>query len=174
LQSVSYQLIECVADSGPIIYLAKVEALDVLAGAGYVAFLPPGVVAETVRPDVAYRYPDAAAIREALRSGILRNLRLTGPEQTLADRFATEIPALGRGERETLAVATRRAWPALLYERRASALARTLGIDTAGLVELLFQGTPDPALLERRVRAFAELVYMRPEDRESLLRRIPR
>ncbi len=174
MEAASYQLVECVADSGPIIYLAKLEALGVLSGAGYVAFLPPGVVAETVRADVTYRYPDAAAIREALRSGSLRDLRLTGSEQSLADRFAVEIPALGRGERETLAVARSRTWPALLYERRASALARTLGIDTVGLVELLFQGTPDPALLERRVRTFAELVYMRPEDRESLLRRIPR
>lgn len=165
---------ECVADSGPIIYLAKLDALDVLREAGYVPFLPPGVVEETSRADMGYRYPDALAIREALRSGTLRALRLTNSEQSMADRLATEIPALGRGERETLAVAMRRRWPGLFYERRASALARTLGVDTVGLVELLFQGTSDPALLERRIRTFAELVYMRPEDRESLLERIPR
>jgi hypothetical protein len=162
-----------VSDSAPLIYLAKLEAVDAFRAAGYRAFAPPAVVAETSRPEVSYRYPDTLAIAEAFRSGELIPTELDESELSGAERLASDIPGLGRGECQVLAVAHLRGWPALFYERRAAAIGRTLGVVTIDLVELLFAGTSEPALLASRVRRFADLVDMRTADRDLLLERVP-
>jgi hypothetical protein len=173
LQAESYQLVDGVSDSAPLIYLAKLEALDAFRSAGYRPYAPPAVVAETSRPEVSYRYPAALAIAEAFRSGELAATELDEAELDSAERLASEIPGLGRGECQVLAVARRRGWPALFFERRAAAIARTLGVATIDLVELLFAGTSEPGLLAARIRRFADLVDMRARDRDLLLERVP-
>lgn len=173
MQAASYHLVDCVSDSAPLIYLAKLEAVDAFGSAGYRPFAPPAVVAETSRPEVSYRYPDALAIAEAFRSGELIPTERDGSELRAAVRLASDIPGLGRGECQVLAVAHRRGWPALFYERRAAAIGRALGVATIDLVELLFAGTEDAAVLASRVRRFADLVDMRAADRELLLERVP-
>jgi hypothetical protein len=44
-----------------------------------------------------------------------------------------------------------------------------LGVATVHLVELVFEGTPDAHVLERRVRLFAQLTNMRLQDLDVLL-----
>jgi hypothetical protein len=149
------------------------EAIDAFRSAGYRPFAPPAVVAETSRPEVSYRYPDALAIAEAFRGGELAATELDEAELGSAERLASGIPGLGRGECQVLAVAHRRGWPAVFYERRAAAIARTLGVATIDLVELLFAGTREPELLASRIRRFADLVDMRARDRDLLLERVP-
>lgn len=170
----SYHLAECIVDSAALIYLAKLDALAAFGQAGYRPAVTPGVTDECARLDLAYRYPDAAAIRGAIREGRLMETELSTEEARSADRLGRDIPALGRGERETMAVALARGWPAVFYERRASAVGRMLGIETLDLVWLLFDGTPDRALLRRRIRVFATLVNMGAEDRDALLERADR
>ena len=58
-------------DAGPLIYLAKLDALDVFAQTGHVPLITPEVERETARAGLAYRFPDALAIAEALRDGVL-------------------------------------------------------------------------------------------------------
>lgn len=43
-----------------------------------------------------------------------------------------------------------------------------------GIPRLLFEGSREPDLLERRIRGFATLVNMRLDDLELLLARVPR
>ncbi len=62
-----------------------------------------------------------------------------------------------------------RGWTVCLHERQAARIARALGVATVHLVEILFAGTPDPDLLERRIRAFARLTNMTMTDLDVLL-----
>lgn len=66
-----------------------------------------------------------------------------------------------QAEIEVLALGLSRNHAVVLFERQAVSLARSLGVRTVGVTELLFAGTPDPAVLERRLRAFAALIDMK-------------
>ena len=159
-------------DASPLIYLAKLDALDVFVRAGHVPYITPEVERETSRAGLAYRYPDALAIAEAIRDGVLVRIELTDQERRAAGRLATESGGLDAGESEVLAVAEARELPVLLHERRAIRLARSLGLDTWSPIRLLMAGTPDRGLLRDRVLRFARLVQMRFEDVEALMERI--
>jgi len=159
-------------DASPLIYLAKLDALDVFGQAGHVPLITPEVERETARPGLAYRFPDALAIAEAIRDGVLVRTELTDAEQRVATRLAAEAGGLDAGESEVLAVAEARELPVLLHERRAIRLARSLGLDTWSPVRLLMAGTPDRELLRDRVLRFARLVQMRFEDVEALMERL--
>lgn len=161
-------------DAGPLIYLAKLDALDVFAAAGQVPIVTPEVERETSRPGLAYRYPDAVSIAEALRNGVLERTTVSAEERRVAQRLTAEVGGIDPGESEVLAVAVARGLPALLYERRAVRLARSLGLDTWSPIRLLLAGTSDAAQLRDRIVRFARLVEMRFEDVEELIRRIER
>jgi hypothetical protein len=159
-------------DASPLIYLAKLDALDVFAGAGQIPGVTPEVERETSRAGLAYRFPDALAIAEAIRDGVLVRVELTDQEHRAAGRLSAEVGGLDAGESEVLAVAEARELPVLLPERRAIRLSKSLGLDTWSPVRLLMAGTPDRALLRDRVMRFARLVQMRFEDVEALMERI--
>lgn len=159
-------------DAGPLIYLAKLDALDVFAQTGHVPLITPEVERETARAGLAYRFPDALAIAEALRDGVLVRTDVSDQERHVAARLSTEAGGLDPGESEVLAAAEARELPVLLYERRAIRLSRSLGLDTWSPVRILMQGTPDRQLLRSRVLRFARLVQMRFEDVEALVQRV--
>jgi predicted nucleic acid-binding protein len=159
-------------DASPLIYLAKLDALDVFAGAGLQPLVTPQVERETARTGLSYVYTDASLIAEALRSGLLQRTELTDKEAKVADRLTIEAGGLDRGEAEVLAAAAARSLPALLYERRALRLARSLGVVTWSPPDLIALGTPNRRLARDRTIRFARLVDMRFEELEQLLVRI--
>jgi predicted nucleic acid-binding protein len=159
-------------DASPLIYLAKIDALDVFRVAGFHPMVTPEVGRETARAGLAYEHPDAAVIVDALRDGTLEPTELTREEEQEAERLMTASGGLDRGEAEVLAAATSRDLPVLLFERRATRLAASLGLDAWSPVEILVAGTPDRRLLRTRVLASAGLVNMRFADLDTLLRRI--
>jgi predicted nucleic acid-binding protein len=161
-------------DASPLIYLAKLEALECFAPAGWEPLVPPAVVAETASAAIAYRFPDALTISGALASGVLGTVDLTGPEQQEADRLAESIKGLGRGECEALAVAGARGSQVVIFERQGRRIARALGIAAVDPVEVLFRGTRDRTLLRRRISHFADMTAMRATDVEALIARIDR
>ena len=158
--------------AGPLVYLAKLDALDVFARAGHVPYVTPEVERETARAGLAYRYPDALAIAGAIRDGVLVRTELTDEERRGAARLSTDAGGLDAGESEVLAAAEARELPVLLHERRAIRLARSLGLDTWSPIRLLMAGTLDRGLLRDRILRFARLVQMRFEDVEALMERI--
>lgn len=159
-------------DAGPLIYLAKLNALDVFDAAGHQPLVTPEVERETARTGLAYVYPDASLIAEALRTGLLSGTELTDEENEVAQRLAAEAGGLDRGESEVLATAAQRSLPALLYDRRATRLARSLGIRAWSPPDLIAIGTPDRSLARERLLRFARLVDLHFEDLEKLLTRI--
>lgn len=161
-------------DAGPLIFLSKLTALDTLAEAGHRGQVTPAVELETARPALGYRFPDAIAIAEALRRGVLDRLQPSDEEQREAERLTRAASGLHAGECEVLAVSVGRDLPVLLHERQAIRVGRALRLDVWTPLELLFAGTPDADLLEARIRLLAGLVQMRLEEMERLLMRVER
>ncbi|MBA2556749.1 MAG: hypothetical protein H0V12_05290 [Chloroflexi bacterium] len=157
-------------DASPLIYLAKLDALDVVAQAGHVPLVTPEVERETSRPGLAYRFADAVTIANALRDQVLVRIALSQDEALDATRLATSARGIHPGESEVLAIAAARGLPVLLYERRALRLARSLGLDAWSPIQLLVAGTPDPAQLRDRIVRFAGLVELRYSEVDALLR----
>ena len=170
--SLSSLVLSCtpvLVDASPLIYLAKLVALDVFERSGQTPLITAEVERETARPGLAYQFPDALVIADALRSGLLQRTQLTAAERKVADRLRTESGGIDEGEAEILAAASERRQPALLFERRATRLARSMGVEAWTPVRILFAGTDDSVLLRERIRAFAALVQMRFEDLEALI-----
>jgi predicted nucleic acid-binding protein len=159
-------------DASPLIYLAKLDALDVFKAAGFGPLVTPEVERETARAGLAYEHPDAAVIADAMRAGTVKRTELTASEQKEAEQLMKASGGLDRGEAESLAAAAARDLPVLLFERRATRLAASLGLDAWSPVEILIAGTHERNVLRARLLAFAGLVDMRFSDVESLLARI--
>lgn len=160
---------ELVLDAGPLIYLAKLDALDAPAIAGWTPVMPPSVYAEAARPGLAFRHPEVAVIVQAQQDGRLLVVTLDSREQQLAGEFAGRSSGLHAGELDALALGRARAWPVCLHERQAARLAGAFGVRTVHLVEILFGGTTDPDVLEDRIRHFARLTNLVMSDLDVLL-----
>jgi hypothetical protein len=145
-------------DAGPLIYLAKLDALDVFREARVQPFVTTEVERETSRPALAYDHPDSLAIAEALNTGVLHRTELTAEERTDAVRIQEQAPALKTGEAEVLAAGRGRNLPVLLFERRALRFAYAMALDVWLPPRLLFAGTRERARLRDRILEFARLV----------------
>jgi hypothetical protein len=161
--------VELVLDAGPIIYLAKLDALDAPAIAGRTPVVPASVYAEAARLGLAFRHPEVVVIEQAQQDGRLLVMTLDGREKGLAGELARRSAGLHAGELDALALGRARAWPVCLHERQAARLAGALGVRTVHLVDLLFEGTKDPDVLEDRIRHFARLTNLVMGDLDLLL-----
>jgi hypothetical protein len=159
-----------VLDAGPLIHLAKLDALDVL-DADEPALVPPAVLSEVVRPELAYRYPETALLDGAVRSGLLTPAELETGERELVADLAMRVAGLHAGELEVLAIASSRSIAACLHERAAIRLAAAMDIPVVHVMELLFDGTPDTGMLVRRITDFAKMTRLDIDQTTELLRR---
>ncbi len=160
-----------VVNSSPVIYLAKLEALDVFPVRDP-ALITEGVRREVLVPQAAVRFPEMVSIDRAIDEGRLVLADLDQEEQAVAEDIASRIPGLGLGERESMAVAIARGLPVVLHDRRASRVGRAWGVQVIGPLDLLFERTDDERVLGERIRAFARLVDMRLETLEQLSERV--
>lgn len=158
-----------VLDASPLIYLAKLDAFDAVAVAGYAAVVPPSVYSEAARPELAFRHPEIATVERLRDDGQLLVVPLDPSERELAADLAGRYGGLHAGELDVLALGQVRGWTACFHERQATRLARAMGVATVHLVEVLFAGTPDRDLLEHRVRTFARLTNLTMNDLDALL-----
>ena len=161
---------QIVLDAGPLIHLAKLDALDVLEIGGWQAMIPPTVRAEAARPELAFRHPEVAVIMRALDEGQVSVSPLSDAEDQLARDLAGRATGLHAGELDVLALGLARSWPVCLHERQASRIAGVLGVQAVHIVELLFDGTADRSVLTGRLRAFGAMTNMRTSDLDSLLK----
>ena len=161
-----------VLDASPLVYLAKLDALDVLAGASEASVVTPTVLDEVTRPQLAYRHPDAVEIERAVNDGLITVVALGEEEQTIAVDFADRVPGLHRGEAEVLSLAVSKSMPAVIFERQARRVARTLGAELIDVVELIVAGTADQGRTEDRIVRFARMVNMRFDHVAELLSRL--
>lgn len=158
-----------VLDASPLIYLAKLDAFDAIAIAGHTAVVPPSLYAEAARPELAFRHPEIASIENVRADGQLLVVAMDAPEKELATELAVRYGGLHAGELDVLALGHARGWTACFHERQAARLARSLGLETIHVIEILFAGTLDPDLLERRIRHLARLTNLTMNDLDVLL-----
>ncbi len=118
-----------VADTSPLIGLARIELLPVLSQLFTTVYAPAAVVAEATRD--ADR-PGAAAIQQALRDGALvaRNVEPTPELNALT-------AVLDAGEAEALLLAEHLELPVLIDERRGRGVAKAIGLEVIGTGALL-------------------------------------
>jgi predicted nucleic acid-binding protein len=164
----SYRLI---VDASPLIYLAKLDALDVF-GIDAPAAISEGVRNEVLLPQAAYRFPEIVGIDDSIRNGWIAVVSLDRQERDGVKALSRQVPGLGRGELETITIARSRGWTAALADRRATRIAEIHGVAIVGIVELLFARTGDSKQLARRIRDLARLVNMRVETLDRLLGRV--
>lgn len=117
-----------VADSGPLIALARLDLLRLLPDHFEIVLVPEAVFAECTRHGDR---PGARAILAASETGLFN--RVAVPD---AERFAVDH-LLDLGESAALLLAQTRAVPVLLDERKARLIASHLGISVVGTVGLL-------------------------------------
>lgn len=164
-KGISYRLI---VDASPLIYLAKLDALDVFR-LDDPAAISEGVRNEVLLPQAAYRFPEIVRIDDSIRRGQIEVVSLDTEEQDSVEALSGRVPGLGRGELETIAVARARRWSAAIADRRASRVAQVHGVSVVGMLELLFARTMEGDRLAGRIRGLAKLVNMRIETLEQLL-----
>ena len=157
-------------DASPLIYLAKVDALDVF-GTGDTGRHRRISPSRGHRTQAAYRFPEIALIDSAIRRDHIEVVTLGEQEAGVARAFQAEFQDSAAAKPRRWHSRSSEAWPAVLYDRRARRVAQAFGVRVVGIVELLFDRTTDDALLEDRIRRFASLVAMRIEALEELLNR---
>lgn len=117
-----------VADSGPLIALARLSLLQLLPQSFETVLVPEVVFVECTRHG---DLPGARAILAAGDAGLFRRVPVPG-----AEAFAGEH-LLDGGESAALLLAQELAVPALVDERKARLVARRLGIAVVGTVGVL-------------------------------------
>lgn len=121
-----------ISNSGPVIRFSWLNRLDILAMLFAQVVVPDAVVTEVLSLSTA---PGAAAIEEALASGLLTHV----PDPD-GREIALVWPTLGRGEIAALSGARERSYGiVLLDDRRARQAAESLGPRFTGTVGLLVQ-----------------------------------
>jgi predicted nucleic acid-binding protein len=145
-----------VADSGPLIALAKLGHLDLPARLYGRAVLPRTVFTECVTE--AYR-PDAEAIQQAVNARWLEVVEdVAWPEQV-------SKPRLDPGESAALAMALGSGSSLLIDEQRGRKAARRLGVRVVGVLGLLLlakQGGHLDAVAPALARLNAERYFISP------------
>lgn len=117
---------ELPADASCLIYLARTDTFSLAARCVPVLIVVPAVWRETVEDGERYGYTDAARIRSAEEGGSLSRDDLDDTQWALAARIGNRW-RLGRGESETLAVASG-VGQALVDDGRAARVAVAIGV----------------------------------------------
>ena len=154
-----------VADSGPLIALARLDLLPLLASRFDNVLVPEAVFLECTRHRDR---PGALAIVAASEAGLFQQAHVTD-----AERFAAEY-LLDTGESAALMLAHHRAAPVLVDERKARRVASRLGIPVIGTVGVLVAARMDSQIgpLREIFEALAVFGYRLSDElvREALHR----
>jgi uncharacterized protein len=114
-----------VADTSPLIGLARIGRLSLLDAVFRVVYLPQAVFDEATADP---QRPGATAIRETWQQGRL-TLQAAPPP---TDELAALVTALDQGEAEALLLARRLGVPLLIDERRGRRVAQSLNLTVIG------------------------------------------
>lgn len=126
MSSDSFQNELLIADTGPLLALARVEMLPVLAALFHRVILPDAVLEECLaKPDRL----DAERIRQAVNSGVLTVTATPQTRQQLSD--------LDRGEQAAIELALQKHGCLLMDERRGRRVAKALHLKVVGTLGIL-------------------------------------
>ncbi len=151
-----------VADAGPLIALAKIDALDALSLYPSI-LIPPAVYREAIAPDREPQAPDALALEAHVRDRAL--------EVTAAPAAALPVEArLGRGELEAIGLAIERRATWLLVDDLAARRAAESSFQAArvstrikGTLGILVSAVREGRLPTRRAIDLVTAIGERPD-----------
>ncbi len=162
-----------VADASPLIALAKLQRLRLLNDLYGVVLICPAVKGETIDAGRAVRAGGVEQIETALEDRWLRPVRLTAHERDMIERLAGRT-RLGRGETESIALASARRLRLIVDDKEArsvAAAARVEHLGTAGtLLEAHFRQRLDFGELEAALSDLADVLWLSPAVVVEVLR----
>lgn len=124
---------KAVADATPLIYLGRLGLLDELARFYDRVLVAPAVHGEVVSLGKELGRADALAVERGLAGDIL----ILAPKPTMPKEVPTR---LGRGERESIALATAESCELIVDDGEAYAIAEALGLKAKRTTALLLEG----------------------------------
>ena len=161
------------ADASPLIALAKLQRLWLLNDLYGVVLICPAVKEETVDAGKAVRARGVEQIEAALEDEWLRPARLTAHERDLVQRLIGRT-RLGRGEAESIAVASVRRLRLIVDDKEArgvAAAARVEHLGTAGtLLEAHLRQRLDFGEFEASLRDLGDVLWLSPAVVVEVLR----
>ena len=124
---------KAVSNSSPLIYLAKINSLDLLHEMFNQIYVPPAVYEETVTLGLQNNHSDAILIAKALEEGwiIVRNPDEKHKLKSTSSFHYGEVEAI------QLALTFQKKYPLLLDEIEARTYAKILGIKVKGTLGIL-------------------------------------
>ena len=118
------------ANSSPLIYLAKARALHLLTSLYSEVLIPLAVYTEVVVKGLNKGFEDAARVEDAMRKGLIRVCEVSSGE---TGRVLRVFPELDPGEAEVLALAlASKPCHVIVDDRPARIAARLLGLEPHG------------------------------------------
>ncbi len=122
-----------VSNSSPLIFLSKINRLDLLKTLFRQIIVPKAVYDEVVGMGKALRYPDAIVVEKAVRDGWL----IIGPGQGIL-QILKNFGELHAGEQEAITLAfNKKAYLLLLDDAPARKIAQILKIKARGTIYVL-------------------------------------
>jgi len=120
--------LEAVLNSTPLIYLAKINHLDLLGKVYDQIYIPTSVYEETVLRGLEKKFLDAEIIKEAVDKGTIEVRELTSEQKAEAKRL-TQFANMGGGEAEAIVLAKHLNIELIIDDVIAQGVARALGLD---------------------------------------------
>lgn len=132
-----------VSNAGPLIHLAKANALHILQALFHTILIPDEVKTETVDKGKDKGHPDALQIEKAIQQGWIKTIQV----QLNRDfKKAAKTAGLRNAEAVVIQYAYQNRLIALLDDEPARVFARTLGITVRGTLGILIQATKNNIL----------------------------
>lgn len=138
-----------VLDATPLIYLAKVRKVRLLADLPDVLVVPRSVVEEVVEEGRRRGEPDATRVGRLIEDG---TLRVVDPPDTMFAKALDSNDRLDEADRDVLAVAEHRGARVLLDETYGRRLAEVEGLEHGGTIYLLLRLVEQDALTPTEMR----------------------
>jgi len=132
-----------ISNAGPLIHLAKANALHILQALFHTMLIPDEVKTETVDRGKDKGHPDALQIEKAIQQGWIKTIQV----QLNRDfKKAARTAGLRNAEAVVMQYAYQNRLIALLDDEPARVFARTLGITVRGTLGILIQAAKNNIL----------------------------
>lgn len=164
-----------ISNAGPLIHLAKVNALHLLKALYKTIIIPQEVKVETVNRGKEEGAPDALQIEKALNQGWIKTEEVKLNKEFLK---AAKIAGLQTAEAAVIQYAYQNQATALLDDEPARAFAKTLGIPIRGtlgiLIEAVKKGLVSREEALEKLDKLSEIMYLSAELYKLVRRNIQR
>ena len=162
-----------IADASPLIVLAKLQRLKLLADLYGKVLIGPVVQVETIEAGEAVRALGVEQLQYALDTGWLQTVLLTADERQLMQRLM-EQSRLDQGEAEAIALARGRRLRLIADDKEARSVAVAVGVELVGTAGVLLQGYIQGHFalreLEAILRDLSQVLWLSPAVVAEVLR----